>query len=111
MLLDFCAIQVDGMKAGDKHICINVIFKDSEEEAMLLLNNGALSHRVGYTNPDALLNLQVTKNDFARLVLKEIRPEELVSAGKMEVRGDLDELNMLLSLLDDVDPMFNIIEP
>ncbi len=111
MLLDFCAIQVNGMKAGDKHICINLIFKDSKEEAMLLLNNGALSHRIGYTKPDALLTLQVTKNDFARLILKEIRLEELVSAGKVGVRGDLNELNVLLSLLDTVDPMFNIIEP
>ena len=28
MLLDFCAIQVNGMKAGDKRICINLTFKD-----------------------------------------------------------------------------------
>ena len=111
MLLDFCAIQVNGMKAGDKRICINLTFKDCGEKAMLLLNNGALNHRMGYTDAGALLSLQVTRNDFARLILKEVRPEELIDTGKMKITGDLNELKVLLSLLDSFDPMFNIIEP
>lgn len=86
-------------------------FKDCGEKAMLLLNNGALNHRMGYTDASALLSLQVTRNDFARLILKEVRPEELIDTGKMKITGDLNELKVLLSLLDSFDPMFNIIEP
>ena len=75
------------------------------------MNNGALNHRMGYTDAGALLSLQVTRNDFARLILKEVRPEELIDTGKMKITGDLNELKVLLSLLDSFDPMFNIIEP
>ena len=66
---------------------------------------------MGYTDASALLSLQVTRNDFARLILKEVRPEELIDTGKMKITGDLNELKVLLSLLDSFDPMFNIIEP
>ncbi len=46
MLLDYCAIQIDGEKAAGKDAVINIRFTDTGDKVSLILANGVLNHRM-----------------------------------------------------------------
>lgn len=64
MLLDYCAIQIDGEKAAGKDAVINIRFTDTGDKVSLILANGVLNHRMDRQEKDADLTLEVGKMDF-----------------------------------------------
>ena len=57
MLLDYCAIQIDGEKAAGKDAVINIRFTDTGDKVSLILANGVLNHRMDRQEKDADLTL------------------------------------------------------
>ncbi|MFD4959426.1 alkyl/aryl-sulfatase [Microbacterium sp. NPDC058389] len=104
-LFDAVAIRVDGPKAWDLSLAIDVTLSDLGRSFHLSLGNGVLVYVE--RDPDAAtpLGLTLTK---PRLIL--LAGGDTESAG-IEVRGDISVLTQLLEVLDQGDPDFDIVTP
>ena len=110
-LLNLLAVQIDGGKAANTDLVINLDFKDRGEKATLILKNGALTNRVGYQakSPDAAI--AIDKIDFVNIVLGSSSLDELVKNGKATVKGDATALSRLVEVTGKGDKFFHIVEP
>lgn len=111
MLFDLLAIQINGEKAADKDLVINVILTDTDEQATVILKNGALSNRIGRLHPVPAVTL---KGDKQTIYASFMQPNTLaanVQAQKLLVTGNIERLKELFSTFEAPDHYFNIIEP
>lgn len=110
-MFDFIAIQINGKLASGKSARINVHFTDRNYDAVMMLSNGALSHRLDTADSDADLTVNISKSDFAKLMFGVESPDRLISTGQMTCTGSLDALSRIISSMDRPDPGFNIVVP
>ena len=111
VLFDFFAIQISGQKAAGKEASVGVHFSDLNEDVLVHLSNGALSHRVGSDIKGADLRLNLAKTDFVQLMLGMKSLKDMQQAGLVKVEGDVQALGQILSSMEPADRTFDIIEP
>ena len=111
MLLDYCAIQLNGEKAADKEAVINIDFTNTNDKVVLILNNGVLNHRLNRQEKEADLTLSIAKMDFVKLFFGRIDTEALRNAGKIKMQGDEKAIEMLRCCFEAADSNFKIVLP
>ncbi|MEV8274756.1 alkyl sulfatase dimerization domain-containing protein [Microbacterium sp. NPDC077184] len=104
-LFDSLAISVNGPKAWDLTIDIDVTLTDLEVNYRLTLHNGVLIYRQRDILDEPDVTLTLTK---ARLIA--VAGGDLTSPG-LELSGDTGALGALLGVLDQGDTAFNIVTP
>ncbi|WP_137846428.1 alkyl sulfatase dimerization domain-containing protein [Microbacterium sp. 2FI] len=104
-LFDSLAISVNGPKAWDLTIDIDVTLTDLDVNYRLSLHNGVLVYRKRNPDDEPDVALTLTK---ARLIA--VAGGDLTSPG-LEITGDAGALQALLGVLDAGDPAFNIVTP
>ncbi|MFF2452538.1 alkyl/aryl-sulfatase [Isoptericola sp. NPDC058082] len=110
MLFDAIAIQVDGPRAWDERLTIDVVLTDSGERYRLWLRNGVLTYSAATQAGDADLTLTTTTRALPALALGGVTPDGLADAG-IQVDGDAAVLGRLTAVLDPGDPDFAIVTP
>lgn len=106
-IFDTLAINVNGPRAWDLNLAIDVTFQDVAVNYRLALRNGVLVHRRVAADP-ATAHATVTLANKLRLLA--FAAGDTSSPG-VEVAGDATALPTLLSVIDRPDPAFNIITP
>ncbi len=106
-MFDLLAISVDGPRAWDLDITIDVTFSDIETNYRLSLRNGVLVYRK--THADAA-TAQATLELATKLRLLTLVAGDNTSPG-LEITGDTSVLESLVGVLDKPDPGFNIVTP
>jgi alkyl sulfatase BDS1-like metallo-beta-lactamase superfamily hydrolase len=106
-MFDALAISVNGPRAWDLDLAIDVTFGDLGSNYRLTLRNGVLVSRRRDAEP-ATANATVTVATKMRLMAAAAG--DLASPG-IEVNGDSGALAALLAVLDRPDPAFNIVTP
>jgi alkyl sulfatase BDS1-like metallo-beta-lactamase superfamily hydrolase len=104
-LFDSLAISVNGPRAWDLDLTLNVTFTDLETTYRVTLRNGVLISTKGAIDAAAAVSLSVTKGRMLALL-----GGDTDSAG-IDLTGDATVLHSLLGVLDDGDPSFNIVTP
>jgi alkyl sulfatase BDS1-like metallo-beta-lactamase superfamily hydrolase len=104
-LFDAIAITVNGPKAWDLHLTLDVTLTDLERSFRLTLRNGLLSYIEREPAGDAQLHLSLAKPRFLALLGGDATSDGL------EVVGDLDVIAQLQSVLQPGDKTFNIVTP
>lgn len=104
-LLDAIAISVDGPKAWDLDLSIDLTFTDVDRTFRVTLRNGVLIYREADADTDAAASVSVTK-----MRLLALMGGDHDSPG-VEIAGDASQVSALLSVLDAGDPSFNIVTP
>lgn len=110
-LLDYCAIQLNGEKAGGKEAVININFTDTKEKVMLMLKNGVLNHRLGSQDKKADLTMEIAKMDFVKLFFGRTDLQTLHKTNKVKTTGDTKAIDIIRSACEPADPNFNIVLP
>lgn len=110
-LLDYCAIQLNGEKAGGKEAVININFTDTKEKVMLMLKNGVLNHRLGSQDKKADLTMEIAKMDFVKLFFGRTDLQTLRKTNKVKTTGDTKAIDMIRSACEPADPNFKIVLP
>jgi alkyl sulfatase BDS1-like metallo-beta-lactamase superfamily hydrolase len=103
-LFDSIAIRINGPRAWDKKIALEWHLTDEGQHYRMELSNGALVHFP--TDNPGRVDVSLTLNRPALL--------GLFAAGKTEgvkIEGDASVLQVLLGLLDGIDPDFAIVTP
>ncbi len=106
-MFDTFAINVNGPRAWDLNLAIDVTFQDVATNYRLALRNGVLVHRKVAADPGTA---QATVTLANKLRLLAFAAGDTSSPG-VEVTGDATALPTLLSVVDRPDPAFNIITP
>lgn len=110
MLFDSMAVQINGPKAWNEKLTIDVVLTDSETRYRLWLSNGALIYTKAQQSNEAQLTIKGTSQELTALALYGPDPEALEKAG-LELTGNIEVLNQLGALIDPGDPDFNIVTP
>lgn len=111
LLFNYLGVRLNGPNAAGKEITLNFVFSDTGENAVLQLRNGSLNHSIGNTDPDAHATVTLARETLNRVVMGEADLLEEAKRGEITVEPDEKPLAELLSLLDDFDLWFNIVEP
>lgn len=106
-MFDVLAISLNGPRAWELDLAIDVTFLDSAINYRLTVRNGVLVYRKADAD-EASANATVTLANKLRLLA--VAAGDTSSPG-LEVTGDADALPSLLAAMDRPDPNFNIVTP
>jgi alkyl sulfatase BDS1-like metallo-beta-lactamase superfamily hydrolase len=106
-MFDVLAISVNGPRAWELDIALDVTFADVGVNYRLTLRNGVLVYRqCPADGPSATATVRLAD----KLRLLAVAAGDFTSPG-LEITGDTQALQTLLGVLDQPDPSFNIITP
>jgi alkyl sulfatase BDS1-like metallo-beta-lactamase superfamily hydrolase len=108
MLFDAVAIQVNGPKAWDEKLSIDVVVSDTDQRYRVWLANGVLSYSAAPQEGDA--DATITSARASLPALAAGNPAALAAAG-IQVSGDAGALARLTAVLDPGDKNFAIVTP
>ncbi len=106
-MFDVLAISVNGPRAWDLDLAIDVTFLDTAVNYRLTLRNGVLVYRKTVADETSA---QATIRLASKLRLLTLAAGDNSSPG-LEITGDAEVLTSLVSVLDKPDPDFNIVTP
>ena len=111
LFFDFLGVRLNAGRADGKRIVLNWNFTDTQQRYVLNLENAALTHTAGMPAADADASLDLTRTTLAAITLRKTTFADAVKNGAIQVTGDPRKLLELLSLLDEFEPMFEVVEP
>ena len=106
-MFDILALSVNGPRAWDLDLAMDVTFTDLGVNYRLTLRNGVLVYRKRAPEPESA---SATVAVSTKMRLMSAVMGDLASPG-IEVSGDPGALQSLLGVLDRPDPAFNIVTP
>lgn len=104
-LFDAVAIRVNGPKAWDLDLSLDVTLTDLDRSFHVTLRNGVLVYVERDADAATPLQLTLSKPRLIRLAGGD------TDSDGIEVRGDVDVLKQILAVLDQGDPNFEIVLP
>ncbi len=109
MVLDNCAVKLNGPRAADQRLACAVEFTDRNETHWVEVGNGVMRHRPGTRG--ATSTVHTTVATFIELTSELTTLAAAQEAGSLRVSGDAEPISTFVSLLDQFDTFFAIIEP
>ena len=106
-MFDILAISVNGPRAWDLDIALDVTFADIDTNYRLTLRNGVLVYRRRAADP---ATATATVTCASKLRLMAVAAGDVTSPG-LDITGDASALQALVAVLDRPDPAFNIVTP
>ncbi|MEH6943118.1 alkyl/aryl-sulfatase [Bacillus sp. JJ722] len=105
------SVKLNGPKADGKRITINVTLSDINQNYTVYLENSVLNSKENKldTNPDVTLTSD--KLTFYMIAFGRLTLDQAMTAGKLNLIGDQNQLNDFLSLLDNFTTNLNIVTP
>jgi alkyl sulfatase BDS1-like metallo-beta-lactamase superfamily hydrolase len=111
MLLDLLAVRLNGERAADVPIALQLVFPDVKERHYLTVRNGVLVHEP-IAAPGALdATVTLDRPAFYDVILGRARLAEKVMAKQATVVGDAGALDRLVGLLDTFEGGFAVVTP
>ncbi|MFJ7416213.1 alkyl/aryl-sulfatase [Streptomyces sp. NPDC098077] len=110
ILFDALAIQVDGPKAWDENLSIDIVLTDTGTRYRLRLANGVLTYSSAPQRGDADATVTGTRALLPVLASGAVSPDDLARAG-VRISGDASVLGRLTAVLDPGDKNFAIVTP
>jgi len=104
-LFDSLAISINGPRAWDLDLSLDVSLTDLDTNYRLTLHNGVLTYIERPADDTAHASLTLTKGRMLGLVAGD------TSSPGIDIAGDADVLQALLGVLEKGDPSFNIVTP
>ena len=111
MIINYLGIRLNGPNAAGREVTLNLVVSDTNEEAVIRLANGSLSHSYERRAADADGEVTTTRETLNKLVAAELTVEEALESGEITVEPDPAPLIEVFSLLDTFSMWFPVIEP
>ena len=111
LFFDYLGVRLNSEKAGDADITLNFDFGDSGGKYLVGLQNGVLNHTAGEQADNADATITLSRDVLDSIVLGETTLEKAATDGEIQIAGDPDKLDQLVSSLDTFEFWFNIATP
>jgi alkyl sulfatase BDS1-like metallo-beta-lactamase superfamily hydrolase len=111
MIFDSMAVRLNGLKAKGKAITINWYFSDTNERYILYLDNAVLNHTAGRQSKSADCSIEIRRDLFNKVIAGQTTFAARILLGQIKYQGSIKKLSELMELLDEPDPLFNIVTP
>ena len=108
MVLDNCAVKLNGPRAAEHQLVFDIVFTDRGESLGAIVANGTLRHR---PVAGAGTTVRTTIPTFISLTSELATIAGARASGALEVSGPVEPFETFVSLLDQFDVFFAIIEP
>jgi alkyl sulfatase BDS1-like metallo-beta-lactamase superfamily hydrolase len=110
LLFDYLGVRLNGEKAGDKKITLNIDFTDLNQKYALMVENGTLNYESKPADAaDATLTL--TKSTLDDINLGTTTLQKAIDAGDVKLDGNEQSVTDFLGMLDTFPFWFNIVTP
>jgi alkyl sulfatase BDS1-like metallo-beta-lactamase superfamily hydrolase len=111
--LEYLAIRLNGEKAQSLSARIDWRLRDDTgiESQRITLSNGALNHLPGSHGALAGAIVETTRQQLGRVSAGRAALLAGIDSGDLQIDGDRALVRALFELLDEFDPMFNVVEP
>ncbi|MFD0561755.1 alkyl sulfatase dimerization domain-containing protein [Kitasatospora saccharophila] len=111
LLFDFAAVHLDGEKAADVDLSINLTFTDPGSGPWTMwVRSGVLNARPGHAD-QARLHVTGPKPVLAALLLDPAKAADIIAKHSLAIDGDVSIFATLAKVSDTFDPYFNIATP
>lgn len=108
---DYLAIKLNGLKAAENPMSINLEIPDQNQKFNLQIKNGVLNYFEKKQDDKANLSLKIDRKDFNKVILGQISMDDLVKENKLSIEGNKADFQKFLTLFDQFNPWFNLVEP
>ncbi len=109
LFFDYLGILVDSRKAVGLGFKINFVLPDTGEQFVVEMSNATLTSIQGFQAEDADLTVEMDRSSLLALSLQQVTVSELMSAGRIQARGNLLVWQQLQGTLGQFDPFFEIL--
>jgi alkyl sulfatase BDS1-like metallo-beta-lactamase superfamily hydrolase len=109
--LDAMAVRLNGPKASDEELTVNLVFTDLGETYVLVVENGVLHHYRRDADPDANATLSLTRDAYLGLASGAIGLTDLLTSDDITLEGSKLDLVRFFSLLERPEGTFDIVTP
>lgn len=111
LYFDYLAIRLDPAKAEGKKMVINWLLPDTRQQARMTLENSVLTHVMDTQAPNADVTVTLDRATLDRITLRQKTFPEAMKDGSVKVEGNPARLGELLGMLDEFNPMFDVVTP
>ncbi len=109
--LDAMAVRLNGPKAADEELTVNLVFTDLGETYVLVVGNGVLHHYRRDADPEANATLSLTRDAYLGLASGAIGLTDLLTSDDITLEGSKLDLVRFFSLLERPEGTFDIVTP
>lgn len=110
ILFDFISVHIDGPKAENVDLRIDLNFTDQDQTWSMWVKRGVLNARQG-DSPGSQLTITGPKAALVGVLLQPAAASKLAQAGTIRLDGDSTVLDTFAGVLDEFDPNFAIVTP
>jgi len=111
MFFDYLGIRLNGSRAADAKLTLNIDLGNSDGQYLVELENGVLNHTADRQSDAADASVRLTRETLNRIALHETTVADAINSGDITVTGDRAKLEELISYLDTFEFWFNIVTP
>ncbi|WBV23283.1 alkyl/aryl-sulfatase [Pantoea piersonii] len=111
MFFDYLALHINGEKAADLKSVLNVDFGGEDGMYKLELENGVLNHTAGVRDEKADATINMSRDTMNKILLREETLKQAQDKGEVQITGNAQKVDELLSSLDKFDFWFNMVTP
>lgn len=108
---DYISIKLNGLKAAENPMTLNINIPDQNKKYALEIKNGVLNYFVNKNKEVADLTISINRADLNLLIMKKTTLDDLIQNGKLSIQGEKSDFQRFLSLFDKFNPRFNLVEP
>lgn len=105
------AVRLNGPKAAEKIMSINLEFTDIGQNWLMTLENAVLHAFPGRQDPAPTVTLRMSSIDFKLMMTGHAAAADLLGSGALEIQGDLAAMADFGGLFDQFDRFFPIVTP
>jgi alkyl sulfatase BDS1-like metallo-beta-lactamase superfamily hydrolase len=109
LLFDYLAIRLNGPKASENPVTLNLKLPDTNEHFIVQIKNGVLHYFKSKVGQAVDFSLVINRKDLNQLFSESAA--DLKQSEKLQLSGDIGAFNKFLSLFDRFNFWFNIIQP
>jgi alkyl sulfatase BDS1-like metallo-beta-lactamase superfamily hydrolase len=111
LFFDYLAVRLDPAKADGKRMVINWILPDTKQRARLTLENSVLTHAMDKQAADADATVTLDRSTLDAITLRQKTFAQAAADGSLKIAGNGAKLPELLAMLDEFNPLFDIVTP
>jgi alkyl sulfatase BDS1-like metallo-beta-lactamase superfamily hydrolase len=108
---DAMAVNLDGPKAAEADLSLNVTFSDLGESFVLDVRHGVLHQRRGEPSPDANATLEITHGLFVDLIIRNVGVRETLFSDELSLSGSRLDAVRFFRLFSLARGSFDIVTP